>query len=140
MQPFLDFLTKLKPFSLNATRMAVAFMYWTHGAQKLFAWFGREEPVDLMTRFGAAGIIEFFGGLLLMLGLFTRPVAFIVSGQMAVTYWWMHVARSGELWHWANRGELPAVYAFIFLLLAAYGGGHFSIDGMLAKRKKAQPA
>jgi putative oxidoreductase len=70
-----------------------------------------------------------------MLGLFTRPVAFIISGEMAVTYWWMHVARNGELWHWANRGELPAVFAFIFLLLAAYGGGQFSIDGALAKRK-----
>ena len=74
MRPFLDFFTKLKPFSLNASRIAVAFMYWTHGAQKLLAWFGREELVELMTRFGAAGIIEFFGGLLLMLGLFTRQV------------------------------------------------------------------
>ena len=140
MQPLQDPFAKLQPFALNATRIAVAFMYWTHGAQKLLAWFGREEPVELMTRFGAAGIIEFFSGLLLMLGLFTRPAAFIVSGQMAVTYWWMHVARSGELWHWTNRGELPAVYAFIFLLLAVYGGGQFSIDGLLAKRKPVQPS
>ncbi len=140
MRRIQDSFTALQPFALNATRIAVAFMYWTHGGQKLFAWFGRDEPVQLMSRFGAAGIIEFFGGLLLMLGLFTRPVAFIVSGQMAVTYWWMHAARNGELWHWANRGELAAVYAFIFLLLAAYGGGQFSIDGLLAKRKKAPPA
>jgi putative oxidoreductase len=135
MQGFLASLTKLQPVALNATRIAVAFTYWTHGAQKLFAWFGRDEPVQLMSRFGAAGTIEFFGGILLMFGLFTRPVAFIVSGQMAVTYWWMHAARSGELWHWANRGELPAVYAFVFLLLATYGGGKFSLDGLLAKRK-----
>jgi putative oxidoreductase len=140
MRRFEDWLITLQPLTLNVTRIAVAFMYWTHGGQKLFAWFGREQPVELMTRFGAAGIIEFFGGLLLMLGLFTRPVAFIVSGQMAVTFWWMHVARNGELWHWANRGELPAVYAFIFLLFAAYGGGQFSIDGLLAKRKTVQPA
>lgn len=140
MRRFLDALTKLQPFALNATRIAVAFTFWTHGGQKLFAWFGREEPVALMTRFGAAGIIEFVGGLLLMLGLFTRPVAFIVSGEMAVTYWWMHVSRSGELWHWTNRGELPAVYAFIFLLLAAYGGGQFSLDGLLAKRKRDRAA
>jgi len=134
MERFLAFLTKLQPLALNATRIVVGFTYWTHGGQKLFAWFGREEPVQLMTRWGAAGIIEFFGGLLIMLGLFTRPVAFIIAGEMAVTYWWMHVARNAELWHWANRGELPAVYAFIFLLLAAYGGGQFSIDGLFAKK------
>jgi len=140
MERFLAFLTKLQPVALNATRIAVGFMYWTHGAQKLFAWFGRDESVQLTSRWGAAGVIEFFGGLLVIFGLFSRPVAFIISGQMAVTYWWMHVARNGELWHWANRGELPAVYAFIFLLLAAYGGGQFSIDGALAKRRTARPA
>jgi putative oxidoreductase len=135
MAGFMEFLTKLQPLSLNATRIAIGFTFWTHGGQKLFAWFGREEPVQLMSRFGAAGIIEFFGGLMIIFGVFTRPVAFIISGHMAVTYWWMHVARSGEFWHWANRGELPAVYAIIFLLLAAYGGGQFSVDGMMAKRK-----
>lgn len=137
MERFLALLTKLQPLALNATRIAVGFMYWTHGGQKLFAWFGREEPAQLMSRWGAAGVIEFVGGPLIMLGLFSRPVAFIISGQMAVTYWWMHVARNGELWHWANRGELPAVYAFVFLMLAAYGGGQFSIDGLLAKRRSA---
>jgi putative oxidoreductase len=138
MSGFMDFLTKLQPFSLNATRIAIGFAYWTHGGQKLFAWFGRDEPVRLMSWFGAAGIIEFFGGLLIIFGLFTRPVAFIISGEMAVAYWWRHVARSGELWHWANRGELPAVYAVIFLLLAAYGGGQFSVDGILARRKASR--
>ena len=135
MKAFLDFLTKLQPLALNSFRIAVGFTYWTHGAQKLFAWFGREEPVQLMTRFGAAGIIEFFGGLMIIFGVFTRPVAFIISGEMAVTYWWMHAIGRGEFWHWANRGELPAVYAFVFLMLAAYGGGNFSLDGLLKKKK-----
>jgi len=135
MNGFLDFLTKLQPLALNGFRIAVGFTYWTHGAQKLFAWFGQEEPVQLMTRFGAGGIIEFFGGLLVIFGLFTRPVAFIISGEMAVAYWWMHVMGRGEFWHWANRGELPAVYAFVFLMLAAYGGGNFSVDGLLKKKR-----
>ncbi len=137
MKSFLDWLTKLQPLALNASRIVVGFTFWTHGGQKLFAWFGRDEPVQLMSRFGAAGIIEFFGGLLIIFGAFTRPVAFLISGEMAVTYWWMHAARNGEIWHWANRGELPAVYAFVFLLFAAYGGGDFSIDGMLKKRRGA---
>jgi putative oxidoreductase len=88
-------------------RIVVGFTYWTHGAQKLFGWFGGFGPdggtVDLATRFGAAGIIEFTCGLLIMVGLFTRPFAFIASGEMAVAYLWMHVPRGG-FWHWANRG------------------------------------
>lgn len=132
-----DFFDKLKPLSHNLMRIFVGFAYWTHGGQKLFAWFGREEPVELMTRFGAAGIIEFFGGLLIMVGLFTRPVAFLISGEMAVTYWWMHALRNDSLWHWANRGELPLVYAFVFLVICAWGGGDFSLDGWLKKRTEA---
>lgn len=130
------FLSKLQPFALNAVRIMVGLAYWSHGGQKLFAWFGREEPVELMTRFGIAGIIEFFAGGLVVLGLFHRPAAFLISGEMAVTYWWMHAARQGEFWWWANRGELPLVYCFVFLLIAAFGGGDFSIDGWLAKRRR----
>ncbi len=129
------FLSDLEPLARNAMRIGVGLLYWTHGAQKLFAWFGRENPVDLMTRFGAAGIIEFVGGLLVIIGFKHRPVAFIISGEMAVTYWWMHAIGRGEFWWWANRGELPAVYAFVFLFIAASGGGDFSIDGWLKKRR-----
>ena len=130
-----DYLKKLQPVALNGMRIMVGLAYWSHGADKLFTWFGREEPVALMSRFGAAGMIEFFGGAMVVLGIYHRPAAFIISGEMAVTYWWMHAARSGEFFWWANRGELPLVYAFVFLLIAAYGGGDFSIDGFLAKRR-----
>ncbi len=132
-----DFLTKLQPFSQNAMRIMIGFAFWTHGGQKLFAWFGQEETVALMSRFGVAGIIEFFGGLLIIFGLFTRPVAFIISGQMAVAYWLQHVGGSGEIFHWANRGELALVYSFVFLFMAAWGGGDFSVDGMLKKKRQA---
>jgi putative oxidoreductase len=130
-------LTRLRPLSHNLLRIMVGLMYWTHGADKLFAWFGREEPVDLLTRFGAAGVIETFGGALIVLGLFTQPVAFLISGEMAVAYFWMHVSNGG-LWWWANRGELPAVYSFVFLYLAAVGAGSFSLDAWLARRRAGQ--
>ena len=130
-----DFLSKLEPLATNAMRIMVGLTFWSHGAQKLFGWLGASGTVDLTSRFGIAGIIEFFVAPLVVLGLFHRPAAFLISGEMAVTYWWMHVAGRGELWWWANRGELPLVYAFLFLVIATRGGGDFSIDALLAKRK-----
>ena len=129
------FLTKLQPIAMNAMRIMVGLALWTHGGQKLFNWFGWDRDMDLMSRWGVAGTIEFFLGALVVLGFYHRPAAFIISGEMAVTYWWMHAGRSGEFWWWANRGELPLVYAFVFLFIAAYGAGNFSIDGFLAKRR-----
>ena len=73
-----------------------------------------------------------------MLGLFTTPVAFIASGEMAVAYFWMHVPR-GSLFHWVNRGEMVALYAFFFLLLAALGAGAFSLDRIRARRAAEAP-
>jgi putative oxidoreductase len=123
-------------------RIVVAFLYWTHGAQKFMGWFGGFGPdggtADLTTRFGVAGIIEFFGGLLLMLGLFTQPVAFIASGEMAAVYFVAHVPRGG-FWPWANGGEAPAAYCFVFLFLAFAGAGAFSLDGVLRRRRAARP-
>lgn len=125
---------QLKEPSHLLLRVMVGFMYWTHGAGKLFAWFGTESPVDLMTRWGAAGTIEFVCGTLIVLGLFARPAAFIASGEMAVAYFWMHLPRGG-FWHWANRGELVALFCFVFLFIAAHGAGRFSLDEWLKKRK-----
>ncbi len=132
-----DFFAKLQPLSLNAMRIMVGLTFWSHGAQKLFGWFTERDPVALMSRFGAAGSIEFFAGGMVILGFYHRPAAFLISGQMAITYLWMHAGRSGELFWWANRGELPMVYAFVFLLIAAFGGGDFSIDGLLKKKHAA---
>ena len=81
-----------------------------------------------MSRFGAAGTIEVVAGVCIVLGLFTRSVAFIASGEMAVAYFWMHVGGSGKLWWWLNRGEVVILYAFIWLLFAAWGAGPFSLD------------
>jgi putative oxidoreductase len=114
-------------------RIVIGFLFMTHGGQKLFAWFGAEQPAELLSRMGVAGVLEFFGGIMVMLGLFTRPVAFVLSGQMAVAYFWIHVPNG--LFPWANRGELAAIYSFVFLFLAAAGGGNFSIDNIMAKKK-----
>ncbi|MEJ2319930.1 MAG: DoxX family protein [Gemmatimonadales bacterium] len=122
---------------LGIARIAIGFLYWVHGAQKLFGWFGgfgEAGTAELMSRFGAAGLIEFVAGLLITLGLFTVPAAIIASGEMAVAYFWMHVPR-GSFFHWENGGEKVAFYAFFFLLLAALGAGAFSIDGAIRRRR-----
>jgi len=125
----------------SALRIAAGLAYFSHGAQKLLGWFGGFGPtgghVALMTRFGAAGTIETIGGALLILGLFTRPVAFLASGEMAVTYFWIHWGGSGQPFWWQNHGELPLLYCFIWFLFAAWGPGEFSLDATLRKQKQA---
>lgn len=118
-------------------RIAAGFMYWSHGAQKLLGWFGgfgRDGgTAPLASEFGIAGTIEFCGGLLIMLGAFTQPIAFLCSGEMAVAYFWKHVPRGG-LFPWQNGGEVVALYSFIFLFFAAAGAGAFAIDAWRSRR------
>jgi len=129
----LAMLDKLDPVVRNAARIVVGFTFWSHGAQKLFGWFGGSQTVDLLTRFGIAGMLEFIGGLMVVVGIFHRPVAFVLAGEMAVAYWWIHVG-GGGLWWWGNNGELALVYCFFFLLFAVAGGGKFSFDGLMETR------
>ena len=120
-------------FFLNAMRIVVALMFMQHGAQKLFAVFGYESPVEFMSKLWFAGVLEFFGGGLILLGLFTRPVAFLLAGEMVVAYFTSHLPRD-----WVpivNRGELAVLYCCIYLFIAANGGGSFSLDGLLARRR-----
>ena len=133
-----DLNDRLTEVTLNAFRIVFGLMFVQHGAQKLFAMFGREEPVVLMSQMGLAGVLEFYGGLLIVLGLLTRPVAFILSGQMAWAYFQAHFPRG-----WIpieNRGELTVLFSFAFLYLAFRGGGSFSLDGLLARRKTQAPS
>jgi putative oxidoreductase len=101
-------------------------MFWQHGAQKLFGWLGGEQVTDLASMAGVAGVLEFVGGILIIIGLLTRPVAFLLSGEMAVAYFIAHFPRA--LWPVENRGE-PAV------LFAAHGAGRYSIDAVLSNRR-----
>lgn len=128
------------PATQAALRIAAGLAFMSHGAQKLLGWFGGMGPnggtAELMSRFGVAGVIELFGGACIVLGLGTRFAAFLASGEMAVAYFWMHVGGSGKLWWWQNRGEVPLLYSFIFLLFAAWGAGPASVDAWLASRRR----
>ena len=139
----LDFLKsdKFRDVSHNALRIVAGGAFFTHGGQKLFAWFGREEPVRYLSEFGIAGFLEFFGGLAMMLGVFTQPIAFILAGEMAVAYWWKHAGGSDpfSIWWWQNRGELPMLFCFIWLFFSAHGAGSFSVDARLARGRGAAP-
>ena len=129
------------PAAQTALRIAAGTAYFSHGAAKLFGWFGGMGPdggtVDLMSRFGAAGVIEVVAGTCLVLGFATRLAAFIGSGEMAVAYFWIHTGGSGKLWWWQNHGEMVMLYSFIWLVFAAWGAGPFSIDGWLSRRRGA---
>lgn len=123
------------PRVLSILRIATAFLFIAHGSQKLFGFPPSPQqagqaaaPFSLFSMIGIAGVLEFFGGLLLLLGLFTRPVAFILSGMMAVAYFMAHAP--GGFWPVLNRGELAALYSFVFLYLAAAGGGVWSLDNL----------
>ena len=124
-----------KALTHNALRIVAGFLFTLHGAQKLFGVLGGNQVEALMGQRGIAGILEFFGGLLIMVGLFTRPVAFLVSGQMAVAYFIAHAPNG--FWPIVNRGELAAFYCFTWLFFWAHGAGKYSIDGWLACRKAA---
>ncbi|MBT8479015.1 MAG: DoxX family protein [Gemmatimonadetes bacterium] len=120
-------------------RIVVGLAFMTHGLPKLFGWLGgfggAGEAAALMSRFGVAGVLETFGGLLIVIGLLTRPVAFVLAGQMAVAYFWIHVG-GGGLWWWGNGGELAMIFSFVFLFFAAWGAGPYSVDAKLAAKRE----
>jgi putative oxidoreductase len=116
----------------SVLRIVAALLYWQHGAQKLIGYPGNTPPVDLTSLMGAAGIIEFFGGLLLLVGLLTRPVAFLVAGEMAFAYFMAHAPRA--FWPIENQGEPAALFCFIWLFFAVAGAGAWSIDALLSQR------
>ena len=129
-----SFYASWTPRLLSVLRIIAAFLFIAHGAQKLFGFLAPPgmpsfEPLSQMW---IGGVLEFFGGLLLLLGLFTRPVAFILSGMMAVAYFQMHAP--GGFWPLENKGELAVLYCFVFLFLAVAGGGEWSIDRLLRRR------
>jgi putative oxidoreductase len=126
------FLDRWSPRLLGVMRIIVAFLYTQHGAQKLFGFYGSaHSPFSFM---GFAGILEFFGGLLVLFGLFTRPVAFLLSGQMAVAYFMVHAPKG--FWPIANKGDLAVIWCFVFLYLAAAGGGAWSLDRLLKREQQ----
>lgn len=121
-----SFLTEKTPHALGVVRIAAALIFLEHGTQKLLGFpAGGKGPVELFSIFGAAGILELVGGLLLLLGLFTRPLAFILSGQMAVAYWFFHAP--SNFFPVNNGGDASILYCFLFLLFVFTGPGRFSL-------------
>ncbi len=121
-------LAPFRPHIYALLRIAAGFLFFQHGLPKLFGGFGSDAPVELMSQMGLAGIIEVVGGALIALGLFTSPVAFLASGEMAVAYFQAHAPRGS--WPIVNGGELAALYSFVFLYFAAVGSGKWSIDSI----------
>ena len=117
---------------LSIFRIVVGLLFVCHGLSKMFGWPGGPSVEAFSWPFWWAGLIELVVGVLVTIGLFTREAAFIGSGEMAVAYFWRHAPR--EFWPGNNGGELAALYCFVFLFLAAAGGGMWSVDAMLRQR------
>ena len=129
-----DKLSKYQPQALAVLRIVTALLFMGHGVQKLFAFPASQMgPVELFSLFGLAALLEIFGGLAILLGFFTRPVAFILAGEMAYAYWMMHVPMGGLL-PIGNGGDAAVLFCFAFLYLVFAGPGTWSIDGARTAR------
>src|SRR5436189_6071490 len=121
------------PRLLSVLRIVVAALFLQHGTAKLFhvPHVASFDNLQLMSLIGLAGILELAGGFLLLIGLFTRPVAFVLSGEMAFAYFMAHAPRN--LHQLLNQGELPILFCFIYLYLAFAGAGPLSLDRLRKK-------
>ncbi len=132
-----SFYSRWTPRLLSVLRIAAALLFIEHGTEKLFgipstqqAAAGPLPPLMLV-----AGVLEFFGGLLILFGLFTRPVALLLSGEMAVAYFMSHAPQG--FFPLQNRGEITALYSFVFLFFAVAGGGAWSLDKLLWRQRSS---
>ena len=120
-------------------RVVAGLVFLQAGGLILFGWFGgmpgRPSPPPLMSQMGIGGVLEFFGGIAILLGLGTRPVAFILSGTMAVAYWQFHAPQGA--WPLQNQGVPAVLFCFLFLYMAAQGGGEGSLDALLRRKRES---
>jgi putative oxidoreductase len=136
----------MSPYMLSILRIVVALLFMEHGTQKLFNFPPRPPQMghfELMSLVGAAGILEFFGGLLLLLGACTRPVAFILAGEMAYAFFMVHTSMAYAKAHTLvsvipvlSGGELAALYCFTFLSFVFAGAGKWSIDALFRRTQE----
>lgn len=133
------FMARYEEGALALLRVVSALLLAQHGVQKMFGWLlppdRPAQAFELLSQRGLAGVLEVFGALLLAIGLFTRPVAFLLSGLMAFAYFLGHAGDG--FWPILNRGELAALYCFVFFYFAARGGGRYSVDGVRERRRGA---
>jgi len=123
-----NFCQTWSPRLLSVLRVMTALMFLQHGTAKLlgFPHVAMFDNLQLMSLLGAAGALEIGGGLLMLIGLFTRPVAFILAGFMAVAYFMAHAPQG--FYPLLNQGELAVLYCFVFLYFSVAGGGSWSVD------------
>lgn len=129
-------LAKYQPTAHAILRIGAGLLFMQHGAQKLFGWFGGMDgagaTVELVSQMGLAGVLEFFGGLLIVIGLFTQPLAIILMIEMVWAVFQAHLPQG--LVPIQNGAELPLLYALIWLYLAASGAGPASVDERMGGR------
>jgi putative oxidoreductase len=130
------------PRALAVLRIVTGYLLIPHGTAKLFgaphqAMF---DGLQLVSLLGLAGILEVFGGALLLIGLFTRPVAFVLCGFMAVAYFMAHASQGSVLLPMLNQGELAVLYCFVLLYFVFSGGGAWSVDSVRMGHPAAHPA
>ncbi|MFL6664910.1 MAG: DoxX family protein [Rhizobacter sp.] len=128
-------LSPWQPQLLAILRIVTGYMFLLHGCAKLLhtphvAMF---DNLELFSLIGLAGVLELVGGFLILIGLFTRPTAFVLSGEMAVAYFMGHAPHGTPLIPMLNQGEGAVLYCFVFLYLAAAGPGVWSVDGALSR-------
>ena len=119
----------------SVTRIVVGFSFTLHGVEKMFGVLTRDEPVELFSLMGAAGLIEMVAGGLITVGLYTPWAAFLASGQMACAYFLAHQPRG--FWPIENSGESAVLYCFVFLYFATRGSGPVSLDRIFRGRNHA---
>jgi putative oxidoreductase len=121
-------------FTLLLLRVVSGLVLIQAGGLKLFGWFGGMPPgVELSTLLVVAACLEVFGGAAIILGILTRPIAFVLSGEMAFAYFIGHFPQG--FWPIQNHGEPAVLLCFIFLFFAAYGAGDWSVDALLRRRR-----
>ena len=128
----MQFLKRFSDQLYSLMRLIAGFLFACHGAQKLFGVLGSPQLVHIPLML-AAGIIEFFGGLLIALGAFTAIAAFIASGEMATAYCLSHGPHG--FWPIKNHGELAVLFCFVFLYIASRGDGVWSVRGLLKGKR-----
>ena len=129
------FFQRWSPYVLSVLRIMAAALFMQHGTMKILQFPEATQQPEILTLGWIAGVLELFGGALLLIGLGVRPVAFVLSGMMAVAYFMVHAPNG--FYPILNRGELAALYCFVFLYFTAAGGGPWSLDRLF---RRAHPA
>ena len=135
MNASLNRLAAYQPQALALLRIVAGYTFLLHGSATLLSMphVAMFDGLQLFSLYGLAGVLELVGGLLLVLGLFTRPVAFVLSGQMAVAYFMAHASQGSVLMPLLNGGESAVLFCFVFLYLFVAGGGAWALDNRLSK-------